>query len=112
MSKPVPWHLWQRARTAFRLMQDLGALSGALGLWGALAGFGVGRGSNQEPRAAHAAARLESASTVGFIADQDLLQFIRISSHAPSRRVNFYQVFGTNLNPYNLVFPLLERRLC
>lgn len=42
MSMPVPW-------TAFRLMQDLGALSGALGLWGALAGFGAGRGSNQSP---------------------------------------------------------------
>lgn len=46
---PVPWHLWQRTRTAFCLMQDLGALSRALGLRGALAGFGAGRGCSQSP---------------------------------------------------------------
>lgn len=44
-----PWHLWQRTRTAFCLMQDLGALSRALGLRGALAGFGAGRGCSRSP---------------------------------------------------------------
>lgn len=88
----------------WRAFRGPGPLGSARGIRG-------GPREQLEPRAAHAAARLESASTVGFIADQDLLQFIRISSHAPSRRVNFYQVFGANLNPCNLVFPLLERRL-
>lgn len=45
----VLWHLWLQTRTARCLMQDLGALSRALGLWGALAGFGAGRGCSQSP---------------------------------------------------------------
>lgn len=110
MPMPVPWHLWQRTRTAFRLMQDLGALSGALGLRGALAGFRAGQGSSRSPvPPTRPPARLESASTVGFIADQDLLHFIRISSNA---RVTSTKSSEQTSDPYNIVFPLLERRFC
>lgn len=46
---PVPWQLWQRTRTAFFLMQDLGALSPTAGLRGAPVGFRAGRGCSQNP---------------------------------------------------------------
>lgn len=49
----VPWHLWQRTRTAFCLMQDLGALSPAPGSARRIPG---GPGVQPEPHAAHAAA--------------------------------------------------------
>lgn len=76
---------------------------------GSARGFQGGPGEQPEPRAAHAAARLESASTVGFIADQTLLHFIRISSHA---RVTSTKSSEQTSDPYNLVFLLLERMFC